>query len=136
MNRIIRDPTERFWSHVDKNDSSGCWIWTAHCNYTGYGTFQANGVQVRAHRFVWELTFGLIPKGILVCHACDNPSCVNPGHLWLGTNQANMIDREKKGRANPNFSFLGRRHSEETKQRLASVTKSAWIQGKYNARTS
>ena len=88
---------ERFWAKVDK--ASGCWWWTAYRNQWGYGVF---GFHARkhslAHRVAWEFTNGAIPDGLLVLHRCDNPACVNPDHLFLGTNQDNMDDMYKKGR--------------------------------------
>jgi len=62
---------------------------------------------MRSHRLAWELTFGAIPKGLLVCHHCDNPSCCNPGHLFLGTNKDNTQDKINKGRSN---HLLGEKH--------------------------
>jgi hypothetical protein len=91
---------ERFWSKVQKTD--GCWIWTASKRHKGYGAFcySKNGVVVqgRAHRFMWEMVYGDIPAGMFVLHRCDNPACVNPDHLWLGTNQDNVDDMMRKGR--------------------------------------
>lgn len=90
----------RFWNKVKKTNT--CWIWSAANNYT-YGLFYVNGKIVKAHRFSWELCNGVIPKGkgyhgICVCHKCDNPLCVNPKHLFLGTNKDNMLDRNSKKR--------------------------------------
>ena len=92
---IITDLNKRFWAKVNK--SGGCWIWTAQ-NVNGYGRIRINKKLILAHRFVWEMVNGLIPKDLDVLHSCDNPSCVNPKHLWVGTHQDNMDDRDKKGR--------------------------------------
>ena len=87
---------ERFWAKVDK--SGDCWLWTASKTKEGYGYFRFDGAMRKAHRMSWLLTNGEIPEGMLVCHTCDNPSCVNPKHLWLGTNRDNMDDMNAKGR--------------------------------------
>ena len=86
---------ERFFNKVDKTES--CWIWNASLRY-GYGAFKINGKVVGAHRFSWEYHFGKINNGLNVCHKCDNPKCVNPQHLFLGSNSDNMKDCYKKGR--------------------------------------
>ena len=96
---------QRFWAKVDKTSSpSGCWLWTA-CKSRGtYGLFFHEGKGQVAHRVAWQLIVGPIPKGIQLCHNCpggDNPSCVNPAHLFLGTQQDNILDCVKKGRWHP-----------------------------------
>lgn len=87
---------ERFWSKVDTTGE--CWEWTRGRHRNGYGCFHADGRSYRAHRFAWELTNGVIPNGLYVLHQCDNPSCVRPDHLYLGTQGDNMADCAAKGR--------------------------------------
>ncbi len=87
---------ERFWSKVAKGQ--GCWWWTAYRNRDGYGLFSQNGRTRVASRVAWEMSRGPIPVGLVVCHRCDNPSCVRPDHLFLGTHADNARDRDEKGR--------------------------------------
>lgn len=87
---------ERFWSKVDRHGPNGCWQWTDYLS--PYGVFRVNGKARGAHRFAWELANGHIPDGVFVLHKCDNPGCVNPAHMFLGTHSDNMADKVKKGR--------------------------------------
>jgi hypothetical protein len=89
---------QRFLSKVDKTGKKGCWRWKAGADKDGYGVFWANKKWIRAHRFSYVTNIGTIPKGLFVLHDCDNPACVNPAHLFLGTGTDNAKDRDAKGR--------------------------------------
>jgi hypothetical protein len=86
----------RFWKNVDKTD--GCWNWTGTLTEKGYGRFKTSTKNWRAHRLSYEMHCGAVPDGMQVLHECDNPSCVRPDHLFLGTNADNMADKCAKGR--------------------------------------
>jgi hypothetical protein len=88
---------ERFFSKVNKIEN-GCWEWITGKSRDGYGVFSYNNKDFRAHRLSYELHFGNIENGLCVCHKCDNPSCVNPEHLFLGSHKQNMEDKANKGR--------------------------------------
>lgn len=92
-----RNTPDKFWLNVHKTDD--CWLWSAGCTGAGYGGWQFDNKFVLAHRFSYELIHGPVPKDICVLHKCDNPPCVRPDHLFLGTHADNARDRDIKGRA-------------------------------------
>ena len=93
---------KRFWSRVDRREDTSCWAWLGSKTRSGYGMFKYTNdgekTTTTAHRFSYRLSCGKIRRGFLICHKCDNPSCVNPSHLYEGTASENYDDiRKKKG---------------------------------------
>jgi hypothetical protein len=89
---------DRLLAKIVVDQASGCWNWTASTNLAGYGRIKANGTMRYAHRVSYELFCCDIPDGMAVCHRCDNPGCINPEHLFLGTQSDNITDMVSKGR--------------------------------------
>lgn len=100
MSGILLPETDvaRFWSKVDVRSGDECWLWKAGTNLNGYGRFSIGGEDFRAHRVSWLITTCTAPDGLGVLHACDTPACVRPDHLFIGSQEENIQDMDKKGR--------------------------------------
>lgn len=95
---ITEQLKKRFFEGFDKSgDPNSCWPWIKGRDHYGYGQISSKKIKIKTHRLSWIINNGPIPEGLYVCHSCDNPPCVNPKHLWLGTHKDNMGDLVTKG---------------------------------------
>lgn len=98
----------RFWKYASVTENNACWLWNGPTDGRGYGFLGFKARHRKAHRIAYEMRFGIIPEGLNICHICDNPSCVNPSHLFAATQGENARDMARKGRVNPK-SYLNLR---------------------------
>lgn len=130
---------QRFWAKVNqdgpvpshKPEIGACWIWTGAKNGKGRGKMGVNGKFVDAHKLAYLLFVGNVPDGTLVCHHCDNTSCVRDSHLFLGTAKDNSQDREAKGRGNRPTDKLSAAQVGEIKSRFQNGEKAALLAFEY-----
>jgi HNH endonuclease len=122
----------RFLAFVEKRTSCECWNW-AGAKIRGYGYFRVGPKQKKAHRVAYELFKGPIPEGLFVCHHCDNPSCVNPEHLYAGTAKDNRRDTIVRNRANPQRGE-GRYNARLTEDAVRDIRSKQMLQREYAAK--
>jgi hypothetical protein len=129
---------EKFWAQVKKaSEPDGCWEWQAGKSPSGYGRIWDGQKNLVASRFSYELHKGVIPKGYFVCHHCDNPACVRPDHLFLGTQKDNIQDAKQKGRLKrteetrkkQGEAHKGKHHSVETREKQREAAKKRVVHG-------
>jgi predicted XRE-type DNA-binding protein len=94
----IESIRERFWSGVDIRSDDECWNWIRSIGSAGSGVFTIRRKNISAYKMAWELTYGDVPEGKILCHICDNRKCCNPNHLYVGTHKENAEDRKNRGR--------------------------------------
>lgn len=139
-NKLCINPTHlvigdvaRFWSKVNRlSGEDSCWIWTASHDKNMYGKFRifekGNKTDIRAHIYSWQLFSGRkIPDGVLVCHTCDHPYCVNPKHLFLGTVKDNNDDKISKGRQAKGEKIFSSKLTKEQVIKIRELIKSKTI---------
>ena len=118
-----------FWSKVIRSpDPDGCWLWRDACDNWGYGHFYIGGRSNQAHRVMYDLVYGPIPEGRVICHRCDVPNCVRPSHLFAGTQRDNIQDAKRKGRVPHGERHWQARLTETDVKRIRSLVESGQSQ--------
>lgn len=126
---------ERFWEKVNIGGPDECWIWFGNKQPKGYGLITVKGRSLKAHRLSWEMANGSqVPHGEFVCHRCNTPSCVNPKHLYVASNNENQADSWKRGtRVGAHIGCYGERSpshklTEEKAKEILALKKCGWKQ--------
>lgn len=127
---------EYFWSRVHIRGADDCWPFEKPTVGNGYGQLDYQGQRWRAHRLAYRLSVGEIPAGMHVCHACDNPLCCNPRHLWLGTDADNQRDRVRKGRQGGKTKLTPRDVAAIKAEREATGASCGYLAEKYGLESS
>lgn len=133
---IKQSAVVRFWAKVNKRGPDDCWPWMAGKDNWGYGMFWLEDRTLHASRVAWLLTNGSIPEGMEICHSCDNPLCVNPRHLFMGSQLVNIADRENKGRRDEHLPPIskGEKHPRaKLNDDLVRMARDAYKSGVYGA---
>jgi len=146
---LTQEDADRFWAKTSRNAETGCLEWTAAKNKTGYGWFGKNHTGLLAHRVAWALSGATIPTGSSVLHRCDNPSCVEVGHMFLGTaadNVADMIEKKRhrsqkathcpKGHAYSGENLYVKRDGTRDCRACQKVRNAAWKKAHSRTRTA
>lgn len=136
LNQMIDYASRRFVEKFSVLTVDECWQWEGANDTCGYGNVTINGRNKKAHRVAWESVNGQIPEGMYICHRCDNPGCVNPTHLFIGTQKDNMRDMKNKGRRKgiiPNWKTSPVKTGEKNANAKLSYKKAEEIRSLYNS---